>query len=228
YEASSAQSYWRYNTHLGPLLLAVAAQAAGAAAARWPTLTRGSAAITSVAMAVVVILPLAAWPQIRFDLDPAKQADSEVAAMMDLLVPPEARLVVIDAQSDGFHAIHVRYLMGAHRRLLAAINQTDPDTEAFCRRIIDGAAASHVWLRSWTRASLDCLDLGSLDRDRSYLLTRNGKNWRVEQSRGDNPDMNLPTIHCFFLRLIHGHADSCRFTDGRQSQTCGTVRRPGP
>lgn len=183
HEARSAQSYWRYNTHLGPLLSALAAQAAGALAAGRTIPAKWRAHIGASAVVLAIVLPLAAWRQIRFDLDPAKRADYPVAAEMDRRLPADARLVVIDAHGDGFHAIHLRYLMGAHRRLLATIDQTSPDTQAACRQVVNGGETSHLWLRSWTPAVLTCLGLGELERDRSYLLTHDdGGNWRIERS----------------------------------------------
>ncbi len=103
---ANAQSFWRYSTQIGPVLLVAAAAVFGRfwrdhpiAIPRWGA---------GVAIAAVVIAPIAMAPKIRFDLDPPLPYMQAMAYDVDRTIPENGKLLIVVLKDDGLQATVMR------------------------------------------------------------------------------------------------------------------------
>lgn len=102
----AAQSFWRYSTQLGPvLLLAMAAllgqlwQRRAIALPRWAVV---------VPLALVIALPVAMAKKFRFDRDPPLPYIDAMARAIDRELPENAKLLIVVLKDDGLQATLTR------------------------------------------------------------------------------------------------------------------------
>jgi hypothetical protein len=107
YEAVRAASFWRYSTHLG-LLGVVTAVAVVLPFWRWrPRIERGLAVVGCV---ILLAIPAATAKRLRFDLDHSHDGYvMAVAREMRPLLPPGARILLVDAHGNGSDLLLMRY-----------------------------------------------------------------------------------------------------------------------
>jgi hypothetical protein len=102
----TAQSFWRYSTQLGPVLLIAAAALLGRYWQRRPFALPLWAGM--VALAAVVSLPVGLAKKFRFDRDPPLPYMSTVARMVDQEIPNDAKLLIVVLKDDGLQATVMR------------------------------------------------------------------------------------------------------------------------
>lgn len=108
YEAERAASYWRYNTHLGGLMWAWGVFGMALLVQRkWGGAL--SPKIYALAIVVMLVLPLALAPKIRFDANPVKRQVRVIGNELRTLLPVGSRLALIDPTGTGEMPLQLRY-----------------------------------------------------------------------------------------------------------------------
>jgi hypothetical protein len=102
----AAQSFWRYSTQLGPVLLIAAAALLGRYWQRWRFALPRWAGI--LALVVVIALPLGLARKFRFDRDPPLPYMNTVAQAVDQEIPDDAKLLIVVLKDDGLQATVMR------------------------------------------------------------------------------------------------------------------------
>lgn len=116
YEALHVASFWRYNTHLGLVLMLPAAMLAGAGLRRLgdhPALKRAA----WLAVAGVVIGPLLTAHYIRFDIDPMKSFMRQSLRHAGETMPPGTKAVVVDPHGSGLTGVFATYEWSGRARV---------------------------------------------------------------------------------------------------------------
>jgi hypothetical protein len=168
----TAQSVWRYCTQLGPTLLVAAAAFGGSLWRRYRVpLPRWGAV---VAMAAVVIAPLALAKKFRFDLDPPQPYIHAMARAVDQELPADARLLIVVLKDDGWQATVMRLRTWRPTR---AYHVLDNDTFRPAE-MLDPQHPTYAWFycgndRLRTSFNLD------LPRDGASLVQHSGGDWRL-------------------------------------------------
>ncbi len=179
----NAQSYWRYNIHLGFLATAVAACGLAAAYGRWrdrlPRRWVGYAA-----SALVVLVPTAELAYARywrFDLEQPKPMLREAGRDLARALPPDARLVVGIPGDNGDFSWIVHYYATVNRPDIAA-------QEAQSARQIVAAghgALAQVPFFLWAYCGGPWLEQGlgiSVPPGRAALIARRGAGWTLDRT----------------------------------------------
>jgi hypothetical protein len=179
-EGLSAASYWRYNTQLGGIALVFGAAMAGRL---WPKLRPRLAApawIRPAVVAIALIVPVAAAPKIRFDLNPVTRYVRSVGVEMNGLMPLGARLVVIDPTDNGKRALLLRYELAGRGRV-DRWSGADVNDPAVVRRTLASLPSSYLWVHVPTPLLSDALavDLAPLS---SHLVEPTSTGWRIVRS----------------------------------------------
>lgn len=172
YESKHVASYWRYNTHLGLVIMLPAAMLAGMGLAR----VSHSGAIRHLGRIAVVLAlagPVLAVRQIRFDHDLTKPFLRQSLHQAGTMIPAGERAVVIDPSGSGLSGVMASYEWSGRVKVYAFMS-------AFTR----GTAAT--WLNEqpadWAFVYSGAASLSLEPRDAAFLLRRDGSTWTtVEQ-----------------------------------------------
>lgn len=168
----NAQSFWRYQTQLGPLLMIVVALCA----ARW--LRRGAQARPVLVIAggglLLWALPVVFIEKLRFDLHAPKPYMRQIATELKTGLGT-APLSVIIPGDNGDQLGLFRYLLADEGRIVRTSSGHAADL-ATARE-----AAHHVWLYCATDALEAAFGI-ALPDDASILLAREGSQWRPVKS----------------------------------------------
>ncbi|WP_096702004.1 hypothetical protein [Magnetospirillum sp. 15-1] len=108
YEALHVASYWRYNTHLGLIIMLPAAIYAGRLAARLQG-TKAANALGILAVLLVLAGPGLMAGQIRFDADPMKVFLRQALRQAGTAMPPGETAVVVDPSGSGLTGVFATY-----------------------------------------------------------------------------------------------------------------------
>lgn len=108
-EGPRAASFWRYNMHLSLLGAAFFAYGAGVLWRRFRGERALPRAIGVFVLALVIALPVALAPKLRFDLEPPKPHYRAVAEALNGIVPRDARLLVFDTSGSGESGVMTFY-----------------------------------------------------------------------------------------------------------------------
>jgi len=101
FDGLRAASFWRYNMHLSLLGAAFFAYLAGVLWRRFRAERPLPRAVGTGVLVLVIALPIALAPKLRFDLEPPKPHFRAVAEALNGVVPREARLLVFDVGGSG-------------------------------------------------------------------------------------------------------------------------------
>lgn len=131
---ASAHSYFRYNTHLGLLLmLALVSLARDLAAARgWTLDGLGRRALPAALVLLALAAPLAFFPFLRFDLEPTEQRTWQLAAEAAPALDRDPRLALLLPGDNGSLATMLEALIrfAPPRHLAAQLDAVDQATPA--------------------------------------------------------------------------------------------------
>lgn len=177
FDALRAASYWRYNMHLGLLAAAFAAFAAGALWRRFLGERPWPKAASALAVALVLALPFAFAPKLRFDLEPPKPHFRAVAAAVAALVPKTARLLVLDPGGSGESGVITAYHLDASGGRVSFISAFSGLTEKQFAQSVGASAPDYLLVHSVLPFMLRVLGL-PIEPRVSYLLRRaDGGRW---------------------------------------------------
>ena len=177
-EGTRAASFWRYNMHLALLGAAFFAFAAGVLWRRFRGARTLPPAVGIFALILVIALPVALAPKLRFDLDPPKPHFRAVAEGLIGVVPREARLLVFDAIGTGESGIITFYhLRRADRRLGTISLFAGFDTDRTKRLFADNPP-DFVLVHSGAALVAAATGL-ALGENESLLLRRAADGWAI-------------------------------------------------
>lgn len=176
YEGVRTASYWRFNLHLG--MLAVIVIAVGGAAL-WQRWSAGLRRLPWLPIVLVLALPVAFAPKLRFDLQPVKLYATEVGHDLARTLPRGSRLAVVDPLGTGFYAKYMRYLVYGVARLSGDVNLFGTPDKAAITRAVSGA--DYVWVHTRNQAADAFFGL-ALPARASSLLARRGAGWTLVKS----------------------------------------------
>ncbi|MBI3512929.1 MAG: hypothetical protein HY060_02530 [Proteobacteria bacterium] len=185
WEAERAASYWRYNTHVG--LIGVAVAVFGAAVlwrrAALPRLTPPARrALVGVALALTVLAPVALLDRFRFDLEPRKLFARQVGETLSRSLPIESRVIVIDPDDPGFYPLLVNYALDGRGHVVGAISSLTRDPPDALRRLIWEQRATHL-LALGPDPTVAAVTEATLPKEAAALLTRERDGqWQVTKS----------------------------------------------
>lgn len=176
YEAARAASYWRYNLHLGGVaLLAFAVLVAEGLARRgWnvPDLAAKAGVV------LLVLAPLVAAPQLRFDRHPVKDYLRAIAPQVAAQVPPGATLAVADPNDPGFYSFMLQFLLGPDRRMVARVDRYQTWEAPRLAEHLARSGAGYLWVHQ-TNPVLDEVVGRPLNPAASHLLEWGEEGWRL-------------------------------------------------
>jgi len=179
-DALRVASFWRYNTHLGGVTVAFAAEALVVVWLRYrPAWSLGRAG--ALAAVVAFALPLALTGKLRFDNRPPKLYVRSVARDMAPMLTRTDRLALLDAGGDGTYAMIVRYGMEGSAPVVGFLTGPPGPTAEAVRGAVGEWHASHIWVHVATPAIEDALGV-TLPRAASTLLARGDGGWRIAKS----------------------------------------------
>jgi len=152
YEGRTAASFWRYNTELGLLQMAAMAAMAGTwwQASDRPALRSALRKASAIGLILVVFGPLIALPQLRFDLNPAKDHVRTAAIAMTPLIPRDAKLFVADPMGSGFFTSFVRWHLGFQSPVVDGLSVFN--AEGDLPRLLQRDGITHIYVISSSAA----------------------------------------------------------------------------
>jgi hypothetical protein len=186
-EAERAASYWRYNTHVGLIGMAVAVYAGALLWRRFAQPRLGARAIRALAggaVALTVIGPIVLLDRLRFDVEPTKLFVRQVATTLSRVLPIEARVIVLDPVDPGFHALLVNYALAGHGHVVGSITSLTPDRAQALRRLIQEQNATHL-LAFGADPALERVAEVAASAGTVALLTRDrdrDREWRIART----------------------------------------------
>jgi hypothetical protein len=172
YESAKAASFWRYNTHLGVLEMFAAAVMAGMVWRHFAPGRRLGRVLVAIGIGAAVIVPFAAHRYIRFDLQENRLIARATIAEIASMIPPNARLMVVDVRGTGFFANYLNYHLGFGRHVVSGITAFNQTGTAAA---IATVGPDFIWVR--TLLPPVTAELGmALDERASHLLAvKDGK-----------------------------------------------------
>ena len=185
FDALRVGSYWRYNLHLGLLAVVFAAFGLGRLWRRYRSADLVPTAAAAIAVAIVVIAPLALAKRVRFDLEDPKPHYRAVARSMVTVLPVGSRVLLLDPTGTGESAVITRFDLGRARGAeqvnhIAAFH--DFSAGAVRRELLPERRISHILVHSLSPVIAEVLGI-ELAPGASYLIQRLPEGgWRVVHS----------------------------------------------
>lgn len=177
FDALRAASLWRYNMHLGPVLILFTAYAA----AGWAGKRRPAVLQTPwpgrIAVVLIVAAPFLFAEKLRFDKAKHVPFYRGVGADLTEVLREGNSLIVIDPRGSGESAAVTRFQLGNKDIFKSYMSVYHHPTEDNIRKVLAGGY-SHALIHSVTPELQRVIDLG-LQKTESYLLQRDGDAWRI-------------------------------------------------
>ena len=180
YSGANALSYWRYNMHLAHLGTFCAAYGLSIL---WQThLAERSKYVmkhlAKMAVVVLILLPIAFAPKLRFDIHSPKQFAKQVGIEIATILPKGARVIVIDPLSSGFYSRLMKYQLYRAATVTQEISAFSEKTVEGIRKIIDSSNNTHAWVHTQSKEVLEVLEL-DLPEHSAHLLEKKRAGWRL-------------------------------------------------
>jgi hypothetical protein len=177
-EGTRAASFWRYNMHLSLLGAAFFAYLAGVLWRRFRADRPLPRPIGTGVLALVVALPIALAPKLRFDLEPPKPHYRAVAEALNGVVPREARLLVFDVAGSGESGVMTFYHLRRADRRLGYVSAFHGVDMAKARTLFADNPPDFVLVHSGAELAAAATGL-TLREDESVLLRRADGAWTI-------------------------------------------------
>ena len=183
YSGANALSYWRYNMHLAHLGVFCAAYGLSIL---WREKLAGrfgntSKYLTKLAVVVLILLPVAFAPKLRFDIRAPKQFVKKVGTEMASILPKGARIMVLDPLANGFYAKLMRYQLYGVATLSRDISLFHPKKLDYVRKYIEESNSTHMWVHTQSKDVVEALGVPLKERN-AHLLEKQGAGWRLIKS----------------------------------------------
>ena len=173
FDAMRVASYWRYNMHLGPTVLAFAAYAGAIVwrqhlAALW-TWRR----IRWLPMILLLLAPFIFAKKIRFDLAPMTVHFRTVGAALPALLNPADRYFVSDPTGSGESAVILRYELDRAANFGGVVSAFDPHRLKTLKRVLPNPELNVIVVFSMDTGFAELFGR-NFPPGRTYLLRRVG------------------------------------------------------
>ncbi|NQW01894.1 MAG: hypothetical protein HQ483_19470 [Rhodospirillales bacterium] len=196
YPGANALSYWRYNMHLAHLGVFCATYGLSVL---WQyrlaeRMTKTLPHLARVGVLLLVILPLFFAPKIRFDIRAPKQFVKQVGIEMREMLPPSARLLIIDPLSAGFYTKLMRYQLYGTATLTEAIHVISDSSAKGVRDLLERTKSDYVWVHTQNPTVVEGLGV-ELPNHHAHLLEKQGTQWQLIKSwpyPGYNQPQDIP------------------------------------
>lgn len=174
--AVRAISFWRYNMHVALLAVLFGAFGAGLLWQRWVGERPLARPVKALPVVLVLVAPLVFAYKLRFDLEPPKPRFNAVGMDLANMLEPGIPVRLLDPKGSGEAGVITRFHIKRNVPWVSAQYQpTAKDIRAFVSEL---GTNGHVVVHSVTPAVNEGLGLNLQDGP-SYLLARNGEDWRI-------------------------------------------------
>jgi hypothetical protein len=181
FDALRTASYWRYNMHLGGIVVAFAAYAA---AVLWRTRLADKVRPQRLAWLPVILIvaaPFVFASKLRFDREPMTRHFREIGAAVAQLVRPGDRIYNVDPRGSGESSAALTYELRERAVYTGQISAFSPDRVKTLRDALAANKINALLVYSLVAGFEDVLGI-RLDPSRTYLLRRADGAWRVVAS----------------------------------------------
>jgi hypothetical protein len=174
-------SYWRYNTHLGLIVVVAFILVLGLLYRRY-LLGRNLRPLMWLSIILVLGLQVGLIHKLRFDVRATKIHIREIVPEIVALLPKSEALITVDPESDGAYGTQMRYhLYMAGRNSGGDISSYFNATEKNIRNRLDMNNTQFIWVHSITPGVLKAIS-PDLKKGASYFMRREGSGWKVLKS----------------------------------------------
>lgn len=180
-EAVHVASYWRYNMHVGLLATAVGVLGLALSWRRWAVPERGGRWLAAVGLTAAVVAPLALADRIRFDIRAPKMYVRAVGTELDGMLPPDAKVLVVDPLDTGFYGLVLNYQLKHGANVVGRIGAFEAGDARQVDDTLIRKDLTHVWVHTQTDAIKPKLPLPLGDEASHLLRVENGQ-WRLVKS----------------------------------------------
>ncbi len=182
FDAMRVASYWRYNMHLGPTVIAFVAYGAANVwhrhlAARWYWRR-----VRWLPMVFLLVAPFVFAKKIRFDTAPMTVHFRTVGAALPALLTPEDRYFVSDPTGSGESAVILTYELGRGAKFGGVVSAFDPHRLKRLKSVLPNPELNTMVVFSVDKGFNELLGW-DFSPGRTYLLRRDGQGpWREVKS----------------------------------------------
>jgi len=174
-------SYWRYNTHLGLIVVVAFILVLGILYRRY-LLGRNMRPLMWLSIVLVLGLQVGLIHKLRFDVRATKIHIREIVPEIVVLLPKGAALMTVDPESDGAYGVQMRYHMYlAGRKMTGNISSYSGRTAQNIQNIINVGKPHLIWVHSTTPSVLEAIN-PDLKKGASHLLRHDGSRWKILKS----------------------------------------------
>ncbi len=134
-----------------------------------------------IPIALIVAVPVVLSYKVRFDDRPQKHYVRGVGAELARILPPDARVAILDPTDNGFYETMIRYELHRGAKIVVRVSSyTNVTTQSLSRTLVSNRA-SHVWVHVPTPLVEVALERPHA-KGSSYLLSRDGAAWKIDKS----------------------------------------------
>jgi len=181
FDALRVASYWRYNMHMGAVVISAFSVWLVGFWHRFINLHRFWARFSWLPIALLVLAPCIFAKKLRFDLDPMIRHYRSVGVALSNLISANSLYIVLDPKGSGESYNITTYEMNDKGRpggYLAAYHKID---EQSLKNVLATENLKYLILYSLSPAIKEALSIKLLD-DQSQLLQKNDEGWRLISS----------------------------------------------
>jgi hypothetical protein len=182
FDALRAASFWRYNMHLGGIVVAFGAYGC---AVLWRTRLAGRyklARFAWIPIGLIVALPFVFAHKLRFDREPLIRHYRAIGAAVSELVGPKDYIYNIDPNGSGESTVALSFEIAERARLAGQVSAFDAEREAIFSRTLSRPEVNALVVHSWLPGFAEKLGV-ELVPGRSYFLRRKpGGGWQTVKS----------------------------------------------
>ena len=182
FDAMRVASYWRYNMHLGPVVMAFAAYGAAILwhrhlATRWYWRR-----VRWLPMVLLLAAPFVFAKKIRFDIAPMTVHFRTVGAELSALLTPEDRYFVSDPTGSGESAVILRYELDRGAKFGGVVSAFYPHRLEELKQVLPNPELNAMVVFSVNKGFNELLGR-NFPPGRTYLVRRDGQGpWREVKS----------------------------------------------
>ncbi len=181
FDALRAASYWRYNMHLGAILVVFVAYGAAILWNRRATAASHVQRISWLPIILILAAPFIFAHKLRFDLAPMIVHYRDVATAVANLVEPSDMVFNADPQGSGESSAVLKFALGRRATYAGQVSAFTKKRLHTLQVALDNPETTAVLIHSTNSGYEDALGT-VLPHGKSYFLRRDGQVWKVVKS----------------------------------------------
>ena len=179
FDALRAASYWRYNMHLGGVVVAFAAYGGALLWRRWLSGRVRIARLAWLPVVLIIAAPFVFAPKLRFDREPMTRNFRVVGAAVAALAKPGDRIFNVDPHGSGESSAALTYELGERAGYAGQVSAFTRQASKAFRKALANPRTNALVLHTQLPDFATALGL-TLPADRTYFLRRQADGaWRV-------------------------------------------------